>query len=248
VFYFGIDKLRRKQKMKRNLNLFLIIFAAMAFAISGFAQTTKKPTREVVKIDKPSLDVTTGEKKETVISKRIERGSRELQRVYADKIFLNACEVLLMDGEMFLEETAQLLTDGDSFSVTFNVVNETTRTAGQYKQLVYSFDGKEASVYFNEKNDKPSNAKMGGGGGIKIKLPDWWPGSGSGGGVTFGGGSGGTSGNGWGEWQGVSIDNCHANLVCPMIHMGKMREEERYFSGNKLIKQTRWILIKCGCN
>jgi hypothetical protein len=121
-------------------------------------------------------------------------------------------------------------------------VNEGSGDTGQYRQLVYAFDGKEAKIFFQEKNERYAKSKAVGPGAKKIKFPpDWWPGSG-------GGSTGLGGGTSWGDWHQVSIDNCHGNFACPFVHVGKMRQEERVSNSNSSIKQTRWILISCGCN
>lgn len=183
--------------------------------------------------------------KETAIALTpLDQNSQEYKRIAADKKFLDACEILAADGGMFLVESGQLSKDGEKFSATFNVANELSKSTGEYKQLVYNFDGKESAIYFNEKNDKfmrttpSSNQKL----TWPKWPPSWWPGSGNGGISTGGAGIG----HSWSEWQEVSRE-CRPNLnsiACP-IHIGEMRKEQR--TSNTGAVQTRSILIHCGC-
>jgi hypothetical protein len=228
--------------MRGKTNLILTLLAVVAFGGLGLAQQTeRKLHREAERVPV------------AFVAKRATRDSREVQAALADKKFLDACEILFTSGEMFLVDSAQVSTAGAQFVVTFNVVNEVTKEPGQYKQLVYEFDGKDSATAFNQENRsyrKPNLA----GNTSKIKWPPppppWWPGSGGntigGSGPIFGGGtiSGGFQ---WDDWHQVAVDNCHVTFFCPMFHTGKMKQEERASKANPSIKQTRWLLISCGC-
>ncbi len=225
--------------MKRKTNLLLTILAIFILGITASAQGGKKKLpREAEKL--AAAVTKTGDGAVTLTS--LKPGSPELEKAYADKNFLDACAILAASGEMFLAGSAQIARDGEKYAITFDVVIEATKTPGQYRQLVYAFDGKESSAYFNEKNEKYVQPKARSGAASKIKWPPvWWPGSG-------GGSTGVGGGFEWGDWYQVSIDNCHFNFICPFIHAGKMRQEERVSKANSSIKQTRWILISCGCH
>ena len=225
--------------MNSKIHVTLIMLAAVLTLNVGMAQTAPSvSTKPAAK----TQSAQTAAKNEAVISRPLSKASPELKRAYGDKKFLAACEILAADGEMFLADTARISRTGEKFSITFKVVTEKNQAVGEYKQLVYSFDGKASSVSFNEKNDKYAPVFSPSAKNLKLKWPPaWWPGSGTG---TIGIG-GGTS---WGEWQPKSIDNCHFNFPCSPFHVGKMREEERISNSNTSVKQTRWILIYCGCS
>lgn len=244
--------------MRRSTNLMLTILAMLVLSNSGAAQSVqKKVSREVGKTGPSPVSVKSEAAASTrdgaVVSKRLERGSPELEQVFADKKFLDACTTLVTSGEMFLIESGQIAKDGAAFAVTFSVVDEVTKEPGQYKQLVYAFDGKDAFAYFVDQNPNYRPVKSTSGAASKIKLPawpptwtppkwtppSWWPGSG-------GGSVGAGGGFEWSDWQQVSVE-CHPNLICPFIHQGRMRQEERASKSNPTIKQSRWILINCGC-
>lgn len=234
--------------MKRTTTLVLAIFTVLVFSSLSFAQGGKKKLpREAEKI----AAIRTAE----VVSKRPTRDSPELKQALADKTFQDACLLLATSGEMFEVDSAQLSTDGEKSEVSFNVVNETTKAPGQYKQLVYSFDGKDAVTYFNGQNEKYVQPRTVSGGASKLQwpppTPKWWPSSwptppwpGSGGGTIGLGG-----GFDCGEWHQVSIDECHFTFIpiCSPLHAGKMKQEERVSTSNPSVKQTRWILLRCGC-
>lgn len=235
--------------MRGKTKLTLTILATLVLGSSGGAQSVRRVVpKEAEKRAPPAVSV----REEALVTKRLERDSTELQKVYDDKKFLDACTVLAASGEMFLADSARVARDGDKFAVTFNVVNEVSQEPGQYKQLVYAFDGKEAITYFNEQNDNYARVKPASGAAGKIKLPPWppkwtppkwtppkeWPGSG-GGTIGLGGGPE------WDDWHEVSVE-CHPSLLCP-IYSNKMRQEERASKTSPWIKQTRWILIHCGC-
>lgn len=224
--------------MNRKLNIILTIFATLVFSYMGLAQIVqKKSTQQTTKKGLP-IKIT---EQEAVTSTPLRTNSQEYRRIAEDKKFLAACEILAADGGMFVAESGQLLRNKEKFAVTFNVVNEAGKSTEEYKQLVYAFDGKEATVYFNEKNDNFTPVESTGGSTQKLKWPpSWWIGSG-------GGSSSGGLFQSWGEWREVEIDNCHFSFVCPVIHAGKMRREERISKSNPNNKQNRWILIRCGC-
>ena len=233
--------------MNRKLNLSLTIFAILVFSHQASAQIVQK--RSTQEIAKKGLPTKVTEREAPALTP-LRKNSQEYGRIVADKNFLAACEILAADGEMFVAESGQLSRDGEKFAATFNVVNEASKETGAYKQLVYAFDGKEAAVYFNEKNDnfRRTNSTGGGGSGAKgLKWPPaWWPGSG-GGSVGGGGPFGGGGFQSWGDWHEVSTDNCHFSFICPAIHVGKMRLEQRTSNGSPTLTQTRWVLIHCGC-
>jgi hypothetical protein len=236
------------KKMKRTATLILMFFTVVVFSGLSFAQGGKKKLpREAEKI----AAVRTA----AVVSKRLSRDSPEVKQALADKKFQDAGLLLATSGEMFEIDSAQLSTDGEKSEVSFNVVDETTKAPGQYRQLVYSFDGKDAVIYFGEQNERYVQRRLVSGGANKLQwpppTPQWWPSSwptppwpGSGGGtIGFGGGFN------WGDWHEVSIDECHFTFVpiCSPLHAGKMRQEERVSKSNPSVKQTRWILLRCGC-
>jgi hypothetical protein len=236
--------------MSRTSNLTPAIVALLVISRLGTAQVVqKRPTQEAPRIA-PATKVT---RQEAAASTPLDTGSREYRQIVADRKFLAACEILAADGEKFVAESGRLSRDGEKFTALFNVVNEATNSTGAYRQLVYAFDGKEATVYFDGKNENFTPPKPTGGSAKKIKWPPaWWPGSG---GVTVGssGSSGGPfSGGGpfsqsWGDWHEVTVDNCNFSFACPAIHYGKMRLEERSSNGSPKWTQTRWIIIHCGC-
>jgi len=219
--------------MNHKFNFIVVIIAFFLFSAVGMAQTVPKPTVKATTQTSP--------KSETLTSRPIDKRSPELRRAFADKKFLDACEILAIDGEMFLADTARISTDGKRFSITFSVVNERNRSGGRYKQLVYSFDGKESGVTFKEKNDKYVPVKTSGDvKNLKLKWPpDWFPSR-----------SGGTLGSGggfsWGPWTEVKVE-CRFDFFCPGQHIAKMRLQERSSISNPHIKQTRWILFHCYC-
>jgi hypothetical protein len=236
------------------------MFAVLALNTLCAAQ--RVPTIAPKETDKrgPSAPVKASEataltKEGPIATTRLERGSPEMERAFADRKFLEACTTLVTDKEMFLIDSAQIARDKESFAITFKVVNEVTQEPGQYRQLVYAFDGKEALVYFSDENSGHIKVKTAAGSNIKIKLPpwppkwtppkwnppDWWPGSG---GVTGWGGD-----IDWGDWKEISVE-CHASLLCPTFpfaHMGIMRQQVRASKSNPVIQETRWILVHCGC-
>lgn len=224
--------------MHRKPLLALTIFAPLLFSSLATAQVTQRPNRQEGVTREVAVRAA-----EATPAKRLDKKSREYAQMVADKTFLDACEVVLADGERVVSDSGQISQAGSAFTITLNVTDDATGATGEYRQLVYSFDGKDAKVFFNEKNERYTKQKTAVGSGVKkIKFPpDWWPGSG-GGSTGLGGGSS------WSDWHQVSIDNCHANFFCPFIHMGKMRQEERVSNLNSSIKQTRWILLSCGCN
>jgi hypothetical protein len=229
-------EIRRKTMHRRPL-LTLTIFAPLLLISLATAQPAQRPSETV----KKDLAVRAAPAEATA-AKRVDKKSREYAQMVADKNFLAACEVVLADGEKLVPDSGQISQEGPAFTITHSVVNEGSGDTGQYRQLVYAFDGKEAKIFFQEKNERYAKSKAVGPGAKKIKFPpDWWPGSG-------GGSTGLGGGTSWSDWHQVSIDNCHANFFCPVFHMGKMRQEERVSNSNSSIKQTRWILISCGCN
>jgi len=223
--------------MNRKLTLIATAFVISVSRVGAAEPAQKKSDQEP---KRTSSESATGE---TIKTQRPDKNSPELRRVYRDAKFLQACATLAADGEMFVADSAQLSKDKEKFAVTFDVVNEANKSTGEFKQLVYAFDGKEATVFFNKKNDKFTRTKPKGGGAQTLKWPPkWWPGSGAG---NIGLGCGGS---GWGDWYEVTIDNCHFTFIsCLGLHAGKMRGEERICNGNPSVKQTRWILIHCAC-
>src|ERR1044072_9165441 len=131
--------------MRSRTKLTLTIFTILILGGLGMAQSVQRNAPTEVK-KKASLKTT---ERATEI-RRLERSIPELQKIYEDRKFLDACTVLATSGEMFWSDVAQIARDGEKFAVTFNVVNEVTKEPGQYKQLVYAFDGKNSLVYFNE--------------------------------------------------------------------------------------------------
>jgi hypothetical protein len=237
--------------MSRKAKLTLTVVALMFVGQTGFARVVqKRPIQEAPRRELSSK-VT---KQEAVTSTRLDKNSREYNRVVADAKFLAACEILAADGEMFLDDSGKLSRDGEKFVATFSVVNEASKSPSEYKQLVYAFDGKESTVYFDGKNENFTPTKPNGGGNKKIKWPPaWWPGSG---GATIGSspggtnpfGSGGVFSQSWGDWHEAGVETCNFSFACPMtLHYGKMRLEERSSNGSPKWTQSRWILIRCGC-
>jgi hypothetical protein len=237
--------------MSRTSKLTLTIVALSVLSQMGLAQVVqKRPTQEAPRKELPTKLT----KQDAAASTPLDKGSREYRQIVADKKFMAACEILAADGEMFLAESGKLSRDGEKFAASFAVVNEAGNSPGAYRELVYAFDGKEAAVYFDGKNENFTPSKPAGGSTKKIKWPpSWWPGSG---GVTIGSSgpfSGGPFSGGspfsqsWGDWHEVGVDNCNFSFACPAIHYGKMRLEERSSNGSPKWTQTRWILIHCGC-
>jgi hypothetical protein len=216
--------------MKRMITMALAIFAVAACSSLGLAQRIQQAAPLTARTETAMRE------------KRLHQGSPELTQVFADQKFLDACAILATSGEMFLVDSAVQSSDGKQSFITFTVVTEGTKEPGQYKQLVYEFDGKDRVVYFNDRNDRYQKLKSTPTSTSKMKWPpSWWPGSG-------GGSTGLGGGFDWEDWHQVSIDNCHANFACPFVHVGKMRQEERASKANPAIKQTRWILVSCGCS
>src|SRR5258706_15672774 len=158
--------------MLPKFNLILTMFALLLPCQAGAAQGVRKSAP--LEIDKRGK-TEAGPRSEKMVSRRVERGRPEMGRAFGDKKFLAACEVLLGSGEMFLAESAQFSTDGEKSSLTFNVVNEASREPGQYRQLVYAFDGKESIAYFYQQNENYRASKPAGGGNAKLQLPPWPP-------------------------------------------------------------------------
>lgn len=236
--------------MKSKTNLPLTILAILILSIAGSAQGGKKKLpREAEKKNAAAVMAKTED--EAATSTPVKPGSPELEKVYTDKNFLAACEILAAGGEMFLADSARVSRDGEKYAVTFDVVIEATKTPGQYRQLVYAFDGKEATVYFSGENDRYTAPKTTPGSNAKIIWPPkWWPKP-----PKSWPGSGGTGtgpiipGEPWGDWHEVSRE-CHATVApaCSITLQGAwMKKEERTSTTNAGNKQTRWILIHCGC-
>ena len=129
--------------MKSMTTMALAIFAVTACSSLGLAQRVQQAAPLTARTETAMKE------------KRLHQGSPELTQVFADKKFLDACEILATSGEMFLVDSAVMSSDGNQSFITFKVVNEGTKEPGQYRQLVYAFDGKDApkALYFNEKND-----------------------------------------------------------------------------------------------
>jgi hypothetical protein len=239
--------------MIRKLNLILTMLALLLACQAGAAQGVQK--RVPMEINKRGA-TEARPRSEKVVSRGVERCSPEMERAFGDEKFLAASEVLLASGEMFLAESAQLSTVGEKSSLTFDVVNEASREPGQYRQLVYAFDGKESIAYFYQQNEnyRPSQPAVGGNAKLqlpswppkwtppKLNPPSWWPGSGGGNfnpGVTD-----------YGDWKEVSTE-CHWTTLCPLIGLnvfGKMRQERRVSQSNpNATPETRWVLVNCVC-
>lgn len=235
-----------------KFNLILTMLGLLLLCQAGAAQGVQKSVPK--EIDKRGA-TEARQRSDKVVSRRVERGSPEMERAFGDKKFLTACEVLLASGEMFLAETAQFSTVGKKSSLTFDVVNEASREPGQYRQLVYAFDGKESIAYFYQQNENYRPSKPAAGGNAKLQLPpwppkwtppklnppSWWPSS--------GGGSANPSGTNWGDWKEVSTE-CHWTALCPLIGLsvlGKMRQEKRVSTSNSNVSEIRWVLVNCIC-
>ena len=238
--------------MKRKDHLILTTLALLLLCQSGAAQGV--PERVPREIDKRRA-TEARPRSEKVVSRRVERGSPEVERAFGDRKFLDACEVLLASGEMFLVESAQFSTDGEQSALTFDVVNEASGEPGQYRQLVYAFNGKESIVYFYQQNENYKPSEPAAGGNAKLQLPpwppkwtppklnppSWWPGSG---GVNINPGV-----TDWGDWKEVST-GCHWTALCPLIGLnvfGKMRQERRASKSNPNVTEDRWVVLNCVC-
>jgi hypothetical protein len=125
--------------MKNKINLIGMILALLVFVQLGLSQS----------------------KVESLSSVKLNAKKEELKTVFENPKFLEALSVLVSQAEKIDIKTAtksfnkipDKKTEG-SYEISFDVLVEDGKSYSEYKKLVYSFDGKETIVYFDDENNK----------------------------------------------------------------------------------------------
>ncbi len=225
--------------MKKNLHLLGLVIVFLA--CSQFMAAQSKTETE--------LRQTT--------SVKLEMNSPEIKSIFGNKSFFETLKILVANGEKLDIKTAKKTTfvnkpterkekiSNKQYEISFDVLTEDGKAFGEYKKLVYLFDGKNTVIYFDEQNSEPIefttmiltekwidelplSKKQ------KDKLKDERTDKS----FCFK----------WNSWQTIRSNYCDYNYFC----VGKnqratYRDEKRTCKKNSNHSQTRKVKLNCGC-
>ncbi len=222
--------------MKKNLSLLGLVLVLLVFNKSGLAQLK-----------------TEAESKQTT-SVKLEANSSELKSVFENKSFVEALKVLVASGEKLDIKTAKKTTFvnktnekaeksmNKQYEITFDVLTEDGKSFGEYKRMVYAFEGNNTFIYFDEPNSETIDlASMTLTGKwieelpLSVKQKDKLKAEKAAASFCFK----------WNGWQTTSIE-CDYNYFCAFTNQrARYLNEKRTCKTNSNHVQTRRVKIKC---